>query len=94
MLLNQIGKSENKIVVSGVFKFYETHGLPLSDILFGINNKNGLPDFLSFYIEARNAGMKHSRVLSILEEGLNDSTVYPNESITIILERLKSLNDK
>ena|SRR5579885_1614453 len=72
--LSQTGITpEGKRVMNGVYKYYETHGLPL-DVLFTVFiRKDWIPDWISFYQEARAAGMEHSRILSKLEEAISDS---------------------
>ena len=72
--LKQTGQTpEGKPVYTGVYRFYETHGLPLDVILGLFNEKDWLPDWIDFYQSARKAGMEHDRILSKLEEAISDS---------------------
>ncbi len=65
--------TDGKLVVSKVYLFFETHGIPL-DVLFGLLLERGfLPSWEHFYREALSAGMKHERILAKLEEALADS---------------------
>lgn len=72
--LKQTGQTpEDKPVYSGVYRFFETNGLPL-DVLLGLfKEKDWLPDWVDFYLTARKAGMDHDRILSKLEEAISDS---------------------
>ena len=72
--LKQTGiTQDSKPVYGGIFKFYETYGLPL-DIIFSIfKEKNWVPDWIDFYLDAIKAGMEHNRILSKLEEAISDS---------------------
>jgi hypothetical protein len=72
--LKVVGKTEDgRLVVSGVFRYYETIGIPL-DVLFDcLRQKRFIPDWLSFYAEAIRAGMQHDRILAKLEPALSDA---------------------
>lgn len=86
-MFEQVGVTvDGKPVVSGIFKMFETHGIPL-DVLIGIVSDRGfVPCWRSFYKDARAAGMKHDRILSKLSEALSDAhgAVYRDE----VLKRL------
>lgn len=73
-ILSQSGvTSDNKKVISGIYKIFESHGIPL-DIIFSIlKEKNVIPDWIDFYRSARKVGMSHDRIISKLEEAINDS---------------------
>ena len=72
--METVGKtSDGKTVVAGVFKFYETHGLPLDSIFDCLISKNCIPDWLCFYVEAVSAGMKHDRIIEKLSAAISDS---------------------
>jgi len=68
-----ITQDTNKPVFGGIYKFYETHGLPLDVILHVFVDKGWIPDWIDFYKDARKAGMAHDRILSKLEEAISDS---------------------
>jgi len=73
-LLKQVAvTTDGKIVLSGLYKFYETVGLPLDVLLHCFQEKNVLPDWVDFYTSALAAGMGHERILSKLEEAVSDS---------------------
>lgn len=93
-ILYQTGQTtDGKIVLAGLYKFYETHGLPL-DVLFDCcMERNTIPDWIDLYQSARLAGMQHDRVLSKLEEAISDS--YGKEWSDIVISRLdKEFKDR
>lgn len=73
-LLYQSGITiDNKPVYSGIYSFYETHGIPL-DVIFALLNDNGIvPNWTDLYLDAKKAGMSHDRIVSKLEESISDS---------------------
>jgi len=88
--LVQSGITENnKIVYAGIFKFYETHGLPLDTILTCFREKEWIPDWIDFYRAALAAGMGHGRILSKLEEAISDS--FGKEYADRVIFRLNQL---
>ena len=54
-------------VVTGVYKFYETNGMPLDVLFETLRNRKMTPDWLSFMLEAVEANT-----------ALDDATVVPN----------------
>ena len=88
--LFQTGITKDGIpVMGGVFKFYETQGVPLDTILFAAIDQKWIPDWIDFYKSATLAGMKHDRVISKLEEGISDS--FGSEIASIVISKLNSL---
>jgi hypothetical protein len=73
-LMPVVGKTnEDLFVVSGVYSFYETHGVPF-DVLFGGLQARGLiPSWLHLYRDARKAGIAHDRLLGQLDPAIVDS---------------------
>jgi hypothetical protein len=72
--LKQVGTTpEGKKVYKGLYKFYETYGLPLDVILTVFQSKDWVPDWIDFYIGAIAAGMEHDRIISKLEADISDS---------------------
>lgn len=83
-----VGKTtDNKLVVTEVYKLYETHGIPLDIIFEFLNNHNMIPDWNMFCIEATNAGIKIERVLGMLADPISDT--YGPEYREYILNKLK-----
>lgn len=90
-LLRPIGKdSTGKIIYHGVYSFYETHGLPLGDMLFHMWERDGLPDFMQLIADMEKAGRPYDRCLDALEAAVHDAC-YPFEVRDAIVSRLKLL---
>lgn len=85
------GKTEdNKNVVRGVYRFFETEGVPF-DIIFEIlKSKNAIPDWIALVKEAVLAGMKPSRIISTLDAAISDS--YGPEIRDVVIRKLQRVN--
>ena len=81
--------TDGKDVIDGVWKTYETHGLPLNIILDLCIRKNWVPDWISLYKQMRYSGMQHSRILSKLVEAINDS--FGKEFCDVVISRLDQI---
>lgn len=93
-LLKLVGKdTTGKDIYHGVFAFYETHGLPLSDMLFHMWERNGLPDFVQLIADMQKAGRPHARCLEAVSSAVHDAC-YPVEVRDAIVSRLKLLEKK
>jgi hypothetical protein len=89
-LLSPIGTTnDGKVVVSGVFKFFETEGLPLDMVLYLLQERGYVPCWVSFYQEASRAGMRHDRIVGKLEEALADT--YDRDFKNRVLQGLEAL---
>jgi hypothetical protein len=80
---------DNKPIYAGVYKFYETHGLPLDIILSCFKDKDWVPDWIDLYLAALAAGMDHNRILSKLESDISDS--FGKEWADHVIFRLEEL---
>ncbi len=80
--------SDGKTVVSGVYRFFETHGLPLDVVFDLLRGRDSVPDWTAFYREAQAAGMKHDRIIAKLSESISDS--YGGEFRDEVLKRLEA----
>lgn len=65
--------TDGKVVVAGVYSFYETYGLPLEVVFQVLQDRNSIPCWISFHREAVSAGMQHERILSMLDPAISDS---------------------
>lgn len=73
-ILKQVGTTPTGApVYAGVYKFYETHGLPLDSILTIFQERGWVPDWVNLYLGALAAGMEHDRIISKLEQDISDS---------------------
>lgn len=92
-MIKIVGKTlGNKLVVSGLFRLFETDGIPLEIIFQVAITNNCIPCWLSFYKEAKAAGMQHDRILSRLEPAISDS--YGLEWANHVIETLTILYDQ
>lgn len=86
-MLHQTGQTvDDKMVLAGTYKFFETHGLPLDVLFICYMERNAVPDWMELYQSARLAGMQHDRILSKLEEAISDS--FGKEWSDIVISRL------
>jgi alanyl-tRNA synthetase len=83
------GTSDGKMVVDGIWKIFETHGLPLDIILTLCLNKGWVPDWIALYKQMKQSGMKHGRILSKLEEAISDS--FGKEFSEVVISRLDQI---
>ncbi len=68
-MLEIAGKTEDgRLVVKGIYRLYETSGIPLDFIFDYVQTNNMVVSWLDFHQEAQGNGMKHKRILSKLEE--------------------------
>jgi alanyl-tRNA synthetase len=89
-MLRIVGKTlDGKLVLSGVFKIYETEGIPLDIIFENLLEKDSIPSWTHFFNEAINANMKKDHILALLESTISD--VYGIEFKNNIISVLKNL---
>lgn len=74
-------------VLAGVYRFFETHGLPLDVVLTVLRERGALPCWCSFYREAAAAGMKHERIISKLDEAIADA--YGPAFRDVVIDKLR-----
>jgi hypothetical protein len=92
-LIRQVGiTTEGKPVVAQVYREYETSGVPLEVLLSILNDRGMVVCWISLYREARLGGMKHSRILSMLDTAVSDS--YGGLVRDEVLRVLRLLHDK
>lgn len=78
--------TEKNPVVVGVFRFCETFGVPLVDLLFVLRERGAMVDWRAYVREAEHAGMKRERVLVRLDVAISD--VFGAEFRDVVLSRL------
>lgn len=82
------GKTESgQNVVGGLFKFYDTYGLPLTVLFDQLQENNSVMDVIGFYNDAKKAGWKDVKILAQLSEHLADS--YGNQYRDVVISKLK-----
>ncbi len=93
-LLKIVGQdSTGRLIYHGVFSFYETHGLPLSDMLFHMFARDGIPDWMQLLSDMEKAGRPRARCFETLISAVNDAC-YPLDFRDGIIERLRFLQQK
>ena len=86
MLTKSGTTSDGRTVVRGVYRLYETEGLPLDVIFDALREHNSIPDWVAFVREAELAGMKRDRILSKLDAAIVDT--YGSELRDVVIRRL------
>ena len=87
-IIIQLGTAGDKIIVGGIWKMFESNGLPL-DIIFSLCiEKNWIPCWITLYNEMLASGMKHDRIISKLEEALCDS--FGKQFSDVVIFRLNN----
>ena len=82
-----VGKTQDGIiVVAGLGKLYFQEGIPLSIIFDGLKSKNILPSFKHLYSELRENGMKHERIIHLLNENVFES--YGKQFRDVVISKL------
>ena len=83
-----VGKTKDgKLVVSGIFKMFDTIGLPLDVIFDQCLDRNIIPSWIHFYDEASAYGWKDKTIFNRLETNISD--VFGKEYCNVVIERLK-----
>ena len=90
-LLIAVGTTpEGMTVVSGVYRFFETIGLPLGDILFQLWEHNAIPDWIQLMNEMVAAGRPFDRAVEAIASAVGDAC-YPLEFSAEVCRRLQAL---
>lgn len=85
-----IGKTtDGKWVVKGVFKLFDTTGIPLFMLFDLCEQSNYLPSWIEFYNDAVNGQWKHKTIINRLEEAITD--VYGKEYADVVVGRLNKM---
>ena len=73
MFLRKVGVTpDGKNVLAGVYRMFETEGLPLDVLIDALRRNNCVCSWLDFREEALAAGMAHERIISKAREALVD----------------------
>jgi len=67
-LFSIVGRTEeNNLVISGIFRFKETHGMTLDVIFDCLKDRNMVPSWLHLLEESENAGVNFEKFMTELE---------------------------
>lgn len=92
-MLTLVGETlEGHKIVSGIYRFYETTGLPLDVTLEFLRAREMVPDWPAFILEAVEAGMSPERALSMLDAAIADS--YGSTFRDVVVTRLRLMLEK
>jgi len=87
-MLELAGKTEDgKVVVKGIYRLYETSGIPLDFIFDYVFSSGLIVSWFDFHLEAQGNGMKHKRILSKLEEPV--SNIWGEEYWAVVKKNLE-----
>lgn len=64
--------TDGRLVVTGLFLFVGTLGLPLADVLLAFEEDNYVVDWIDFYEDALMDGYKSKTALNKIDEGIVD----------------------
>ena len=85
-----IGKDPTgKSIVCGLFKLFDTTGIPLYVVFEGCKQHDWIPSWIHFYHEASDVGWKHKTITNRLRSGMED--VYEKEFINNVIDRLDKI---
>ena len=79
-------------IISGVYRFFETTGIPLEMLFDELAKRKEIPCWVTFHREAQRAGIQHSRILSRLREALLDNG-FPRGTREYVLHALETLHE-
>jgi|10_taG_2_1085330.scaffolds.fasta_scaffold08172_3 hypothetical protein len=81
--------TDGKVVMTGLFKLYNSRGMPLEDILENCKDHNIVIDWIAFYREARDKGWTMDTFVRLLSDPLTD--VYDSEYRDTVISTLKTI---
>lgn len=72
-MLEVVGTTEDgKKVVAGLYRVYESHGLPFVVIFGAMERLNAVPDWCALVREALSAGVKLDRIVGKIADPVSD----------------------
>lgn len=84
---------EGLLVVGNIYAFYETHGVPLADIMFRLWQKDSLPDWIELINDMVKAGRPMDRAILTVIGAVQDAC-YPHHVREYVVGRLQELAKK
>ncbi len=85
-----VGKTtDGQPVVCGIFKLFDTTGIPLFVVFELCKQSNWLPSWIHFYKEAQEQGWKHKTITDRMKEGMED--VYEEKFILKVVDKLNEI---
>lgn len=85
-----IGKTtDNKEVVKEIGRLYFQDGIPLSLIFEGLSNRGMMPSWMDLYVEMKENGMTHKRIIHLLHEQIFEH--YGSSFRDVVIKRLEAI---
>ncbi len=82
-----MGKTtDGKVVVGGIYEFTSTYGYPLVELLYDMQDKDLVVDWIDFYKHSLDSGMKSERILSRMKEAIIE--VYGAKYCDAVMNRM------
>lgn len=78
---------EGVYVVDGVFRVFDSLGMPLDEIFNQCKQRNLMPSWTHFYDDARIQGWSHETIMNRLETTIPD--IYGKEFSDNVMKRLQ-----
>ena len=85
---------DGKLVIGGIYSFYESYGVPFDIIFQYLKDNQSIPDWQELYFSALKAGINHDRLLSKLSDPIIDVFGLEMEKNVILMleiERVRKL---
>ena len=87
------GQTANgQATIAGVFKLFDTFGIPLDLIIEALNEHSYLVDWYQFVLDARKAGWKTKRIHSAIDACLADVNCYSGDYINHLKQQLEIID--
>ncbi|HUX61328.1 MAG TPA: hypothetical protein VMV32_08440 [Ignavibacteriaceae bacterium] len=87
--MKQVGTTaDNLKVCTGVFKFYDTYGIPLDTLFDLCKNENIMPSWLDFYNDAIENKWKYETIITRLSDSISD--VWGKDYADAIIQKIKT----
>jgi len=86
-MLEVVGRTvDGKLVVAGIYRLYETHGIPFAVLFEALDQNKAIPSWVHYLREAQAAGVKLDRAIGKIEDALSD--VWGREFREVVTRQL------
>jgi len=73
-LLSVVGQTtDDRFVLGGVFRLYDTRGIPLSIVLDAFHKQKYLPSWTQLYEDGVSSGIREGKWINMIESAIGDS---------------------
>ncbi len=82
-----MGKTtDGKVVVGGIYEFTSTYGYPLVELLYDMQDKDLVVEWIDYYKCSLASGMKSDRILGRMREAILE--VYGDKHCKAVMDRM------